>query len=113
MDEVHRINEKGEGRVWEQVIALAPQNVQIIGLSATIGNPETFKSWFNFIRPSCFEYFEVRPERRPVAQRLYTYGSYIQPLYKSAFLETVSPEHFPDDDPMKKIWFRLDEKVCC
>lgn len=42
-DEVHCIGQSDEGVIWEQLLLLAP--CPIIALSATIGNPESFKVW--------------------------------------------------------------------
>ncbi len=44
-DEIHYINDPERGRVWEESIMMLPKNVQIIGLSATIDNPEGFCQW--------------------------------------------------------------------
>ncbi|KAK0440417.1 uncharacterized protein EV420DRAFT_1315927 [Desarmillaria tabescens] len=43
LDEIHCIGQQKGGSVWEQIILLAP--CPIIGLSATIGAPETFNDW--------------------------------------------------------------------
>jgi len=39
-DEIHYINDIDRGHVWEESIMLLPKTTQIIGLSATIQNPE-------------------------------------------------------------------------
>ena len=39
-DEIHYINDIDRGHVWEESIMLLPETTQIIGLSATIQNPE-------------------------------------------------------------------------
>lgn len=44
-DEVHYINDKERGQVWEKTILMLPEHIQIIGLSATIDNPEGFAQW--------------------------------------------------------------------
>jgi superfamily II RNA helicase len=44
-DEIHFINDEHRGHVWEQCIMLLPKQVQIIGLSATLDNPEKFARW--------------------------------------------------------------------
>jgi len=41
-DEIHFINEESRGHVWEQSIMLLPSHIQMIGLSATLDNPEKF-----------------------------------------------------------------------
>jgi superfamily II RNA helicase len=44
-DEIHMINDESRGHVWEQSIMMLPSHVQIIGLSATLDNPEKFAYW--------------------------------------------------------------------
>ena len=44
-DEIHMFNDPSRGQVWEQSIMLLPRHVQIIGLSASLGNPENFAYW--------------------------------------------------------------------
>ena len=45
MDEVHYINDKERGHVWEETIMLLPSNIQMIMLSATLDSPEKFANW--------------------------------------------------------------------
>ena len=44
-DEIHMINDPYRGHVWEQCIMLLPKQIQLIGLSATLDNPEKFAYW--------------------------------------------------------------------
>ena len=44
-DEIHYINDESRGFVWENSIMLLPSQIQIIGLSATLDNPEKFSNW--------------------------------------------------------------------
>ena len=44
-DEIHMINDQSRGHVWEQCIMLLPKQIQMIGLSATLDNPERFALW--------------------------------------------------------------------
>jgi superfamily II RNA helicase len=44
-DEIHMINDEHRGHVWEQSIMLLPSHIQMIGLSATLDNPERFAFW--------------------------------------------------------------------
>lgn len=44
-DEIHMINDKSRGHVWEQSIMLLPKHVQMVGLSATLDDPEKFAYW--------------------------------------------------------------------
>lgn len=44
-DEIHMINDPSRGHVWESSIMMLPRQVQMVGLSATLDNPERFASW--------------------------------------------------------------------
>ena len=44
-DEIHFINDEHRGNIWEQSIMLLPSHVQIVGLSATLDDPERFAFW--------------------------------------------------------------------
>ena len=44
-DEIHMIGDKDRGHVWENCILQLPDHIQIIGLSATLDNPERFAEW--------------------------------------------------------------------
>jgi superfamily II RNA helicase len=44
-DEIHMINDKDRGHVWENCILLLPSHIQIVGLSATLKDPEKFAAW--------------------------------------------------------------------
>ncbi|MFA6809334.1 MAG: DEAD/DEAH box helicase, partial [Eubacteriales bacterium] len=49
-DEIHWLNDEDRGTVWEESIILAPENIKILGLSATIANAEELKNWIETIR---------------------------------------------------------------
>ena len=44
-DEVHYINDKDRGTVWEECFMLMPQHIQLVMLSATISNSINFARW--------------------------------------------------------------------
>lgn len=44
-DEIHFINDESRGHIWEQCIMLLPPHIQIVGLSATLDDPERFAAW--------------------------------------------------------------------
>ena len=44
-DEIHYINDKNRGKVWEQSIMFLPNQVTYLGLSATIDSPENLCNW--------------------------------------------------------------------
>lgn len=45
LDEVHYLQNRYRGSVWEEIIIHLPARVSIVSLSATIANPEEFTSW--------------------------------------------------------------------
>jgi superfamily II RNA helicase len=44
-DEIHFIADESRGHVWEQTIMMLPPHIQMIGLSATLDDPEKFAYW--------------------------------------------------------------------
>jgi len=64
MDEIHFISEKERGKVWENSLILLDNRVQIIGLSATIDNPEKFAQWIGCIKEK--PTYVVKKYDRPV-----------------------------------------------
>lgn len=44
-DEIHYINDRERGSVWEESIMALPKNVFLVMLSATMKNPENFAEW--------------------------------------------------------------------
>ena len=49
-DEVHYINDKERGKVWEETIMELPQSVLIIMLSATIDRANEFAAWVHTVK---------------------------------------------------------------
>ncbi|MFY9189988.1 MAG: DEAD/DEAH box helicase [Lawsonella sp.] len=49
MDEVHYLSDEFRGAVWEEIILSLPEDVQLIALSATIGNTEQFGDWISTV----------------------------------------------------------------
>ena len=58
-DEIHMINDENRGHVWEQTIMMLPPHVQMVGLSATLDNPEKFAYWL-----------ETKGESNPVSDKI-------------------------------------------
>ena len=44
-DEVHYINDKDRGHVWEEALILLPPSIHLVLLSATLSSPEVFANW--------------------------------------------------------------------
>ena len=45
LDEVHYLQDRYRGSVWEEIIIHLPAEVPLVNLSATIANPEEFSAW--------------------------------------------------------------------
>ncbi len=45
LDEVHYLQDRFRGAVWEEVIIHAPQHIRLVCLSATIANADEFTGW--------------------------------------------------------------------
>jgi len=45
LDEVHYLQNRYRGAVWEEIIIHLPRPVRLLSLSATIANPEEFTAW--------------------------------------------------------------------
>jgi superfamily II RNA helicase len=50
LDECHYISDRGRGTVWEESIIYCPPTIQLVALSATIGNPEELTEWIERVR---------------------------------------------------------------
>ncbi len=50
LDECHYISDRGRGTVWEESIIYCPKTIQILALSASVGNPEELTDWINTVR---------------------------------------------------------------
>jgi antiviral helicase SKI2 len=48
-DEVHYMNDAHRGVVWEEVLILLPDHINIVMLSATIPNHMEFAEWVGYI----------------------------------------------------------------
>lgn len=64
LDEVHFLQDRVRGPVWEEVIVHLPAEVELVCLSATVSNAEEVASWIEAVRGATAAVIE---ERRPVA----------------------------------------------
>lgn len=73
-DEAHYLGEKERGGIWEESIMLTPNNVQILALSATIGNAQDLTDWVGDVNTENKSYLvEADPENRHVPLVYYNY----------------------------------------
>ncbi|KAI3428051.1 hypothetical protein D9Q98_006436 [Chlorella vulgaris] len=53
LDEVHYLGDPGRGSVWEEVIINLPPHIQLLGMSATVRNPEDLGGWITQVHGEC------------------------------------------------------------
>lgn len=72
LDEVHFLEDRYRGSVWEEIIITAPESVTLVCLSATVSNAEELARWISTVRGSIGTVIE---ERRPIElTHLYVVG---------------------------------------
>ena len=118
LDECHYLGDRVRGTVWEESIIYCPPQIQIVGLSATIGNPEELTDWIRQIRNAGreqkreFDCQLVDSDYRPVPLRFYFCDrNKMYPLLdgKQSKLNPKLKAMLPKDGVKKK---RLKQKDC-
>lgn len=71
-DEVHYVNDAERGVVWEEVIIMLPEHVNIILLSATVPNAKEFADWVG--RTKKKDIYVISTPQRPVPLEHYLYA---------------------------------------
>ncbi|GJJ09981.1 hypothetical protein Clacol_004206 [Clathrus columnatus] len=71
-DEVHYVSDAERGVVWEEVIIMLPEHVNIILLSATIPNTKEFADWVG--RTKRKDIYVISTPKRPVPLEHYLYA---------------------------------------
>src|SRR5438445_918745 len=62
LDECHYMGDEGRGTVWEEIIVSAPDDVLLVGLSATVANVKEIADWISIVhRPIVPIYHPHRP----------------------------------------------------
>jgi ATP-dependent RNA helicase HelY len=78
MDEVHYLQDRVRGAVWEEVLINLPVSIKVASLSATVSNAEEFGEWLETTRGPTEVVIE---ERRPVPlDNYYLIGDDLHPL---------------------------------
>ncbi len=78
MDEVHYLQDRVRGAVWEEVLINLPLHIRVASLSATVSNAEEFGEWLETTRGPTEVVIE---ERRPVPlDDYYLVGDELHPL---------------------------------
>src|SRR6266540_632959 len=78
MDEVHYLQDRVRGAVWEEVLINLPVHIRVASLSATVSNAEEFGEWLETTRGPTEVVIE---ERRPIPlDDYYLVGDELHPL---------------------------------
>ncbi len=72
LDECHYMKDKERGTVWEEILINAPPNIQLVALSATVGNPKRIVSWMNEVHGKTAL---ILSDFRPVPLRFFFFGA--------------------------------------
>lgn len=67
LDEIHFLDDRERGTVWEEVLIYLPNTVKVLGLSATLSNVDEFAEWLSEVRDS--EVRVVQHDERAVPLR--------------------------------------------
>lgn len=71
-DEIHFVDDRDRGTVWEESIIFAPEGIKFVGLSATIPNIEQFAAWMQEVRGAPVEIFTQMERPVPLTHRLFS-----------------------------------------
>ncbi|XP_050775554.1 SKI2 subunit of superkiller complex protein isoform X3 [Gopherus flavomarginatus] len=83
-DEVHYINDAERGVVWEEVLIMLPEHVNIILLSATVPNTLEFADWIGRMKQK--QIYVISTLRRPVPLEHHLYTGNSQKTQHELFL---------------------------
>ncbi|XP_044161836.1 helicase SKI2W [Bufo gargarizans] len=83
-DEVHYINDAERGVVWEEVLIMLPEHVNIILLSATVPNTVEFADWIGRIKKK--KLYVISTTKRPVPLEHFLYTGNSQKTLNQFFL---------------------------
>ncbi|XP_077986520.1 superkiller complex protein 2-like [Glandiceps talaboti] len=91
-DEVHYINDAERGVVWEEVLIMLPDHVNLILLSATVPNTMEFADWIG--RTKRKKIFVISTLKRPVPLEHFLYTGNSNKTSKEKFLIVDSNRQF-------------------
>lgn len=82
-DEAHYILDKHRGSVWERTIAMLPEQVQLVMLSATFARPERFAQWVYNRHGGARKVVVASTDRRIVPLQHYAYFATTESIFKT------------------------------
>ncbi len=105
-DEFHYLGDANRGPVWEESVMFTPKDVQLLALSATIGNSQDIKNWIGAIRGNNIELVSVAADNRPVPLK---YSS----IYTKAYNEEQKQILMKKIPKCKAAYQDIDTLKCC
>jgi len=91
-DEIHMIGDEGRGTVWENTLMMLPAHVQIVGLSATLANPERFAAWIENLHPNNKQVYLAKKTVRAVPLTHYAFITSPAGIFKKIKDKTIQQE---------------------
>jgi superfamily II RNA helicase len=95
-DEIHMINDENRGHVWEQTIMMLPRHIQMVGLSATLDDPERFAYWLEtrgeLSNPNDKQVYLTKKQVRAVPLIHYSFITTTQSIFKKITDKAVQQE---------------------
>lgn len=89
-DEVHYINNKERGKVWEETLILLPREINLVLLSATIAQPEAFASWLGDLKQKPIHLISTTYRIVPLTHYIIDTNGSLQPVMdeKERFIDS-------------------------
>jgi len=91
MDEVHYINNKERGKVWEETLIMLPSNIKLVLLSATIEHPEYLANWLGFLKKRPIHLISNTKRIIPLTHYIYKPTSYEELADKTVRENAIIP----------------------
>jgi superfamily II RNA helicase len=90
-DEVHYINNKERGKVWEETLILLPREINLVLLSATIAQPEAFASWLGDLKQKPIHLISTTYRIVPLTHYIIDSDGALRPVMdeKERFIDTT------------------------
>lgn len=73
IDEIHFLDDRERGTVWEEVLIYLPSTVHVVGLSATLSNVKEFAAWLSHVRQGPVDV--VQEHKRAVPLQFHYFSS--------------------------------------
>lgn len=124
LDEIHYINDKDRGKVWEEIIMLLPKDTQLTMLSATVDQPEILSSWIGnyqqkttklitqYKRPVPLKFYlqDYKKKRLIFDKKWHDLDHVKIPRYHHIYWINHSLQMLKEEDKLPSIYFVLSKK---